>query len=512
MLSQSYVLFCGMSLPENYAVSFRAFIFTENKSFCQIMLALAIIQFVVFKLCFPFPDFISDSYNYIWGAHLHLDVNIWPIGYSKFLSLFHWFTTSAFALVFFQYDMYIFSVAYLYFTLTYFFPVGKVIRIVLTILLFFNPLLLFLANYVSSDTLFASMSTIWLTQLIWIIRRSRLSQIFLQAGLLLIMFTFRYNAMVYPILAAVAFTLSSQRLWRKVAGIISGPVLILWFIIWSSQAAKVMTGAPQFPPILGGWQWANNALYMRGYIHEDSTVFPSSQTAEVDLLARQFFNRPDHPLNDLAGAMGNFFIIRTDAPLKQYVRSHFRITSYDGYVTSWGKAAVVFGQYGKFLIKRHPGAYARYYLWVNAGNYIFPLLENLGPYNMGQTTMWPAGQQWFNYSSPAVWCLSSKLKEVAWAPASAIFLIANILYALTLFMFIQRGGIRKSSPFVLKIVSLITLYWILNAFFSIFANIIVIRYQIFPMTMLICFSLLLNDRLFPRQFQPITPEQPFNFL
>lgn len=474
-------------------VSFKAFIFIENKGFCEIMLALVMLQFAVFKLCFPFPDFISDSYNYILGAQLHLDVNIWPIGYSKFLALFHWFTTSAFALVLFQYSISIFSVSYLYFTLTYFFPIGKLTRRVLSLFLFFNPLLLFLVNYVGSDTLFASMSTIWLTLLIWIIRRPRLYQIFIQAGLLFIMFTFRYNAMTYPILAVVAFLFSPQALWRKVLGIISAPVLILFFIIWSSLAAKEMTGTPQFPPILGGWQWGNNALYMRGYIKEDSATFPSPQTAELDLMARRFFSQPDHPVNYIARSMGNFFIIHPEAPLKQYVMRHFRVTSYNDYVASWGKAAVVFDQYGKFLIKRHLWAYARYYLLVNSGNYALPPLEHLEPYNMGQSTMWPVGQKWFNYATPAVWCLSSKLKEICWVPAPAFFLIANILWVLALFIFVLRGGIRKSSPFVLQIVSLMTLFWLLNAFFSIFANIIVIRYQIFPMMALFTFSLLLND-------------------
>jgi hypothetical protein len=137
------------------------------------MLALVMLQFAVFKLCFPFPDFISDSYNYILGAQLHLDVNIWPIGYSKFLALFHWFTTSAFALVLFQYGMYIFSVyPILYFHPHLFFPHPEDSPEECSrLFLFFNPLLLFLANYVGSDTLFASMSTIWLTQLIWIVRR-----------------------------------------------------------------------------------------------------------------------------------------------------------------------------------------------------------------------------------------------------------------------------------------------------------------------------------------------------
>jgi hypothetical protein len=481
----------GMSLPHN--ISFNSFIFNENKAFCKIISLLVILQFMVLKLCFPYPDFISDSYNYIQGAQLHLDVNIWPIGYSKFLAFLHWFTTSAFVLILFQYGMYIFSVSYFYFTLIYFFPIGKITQRILSIFLFFNPLLIFLANYVSSDSLFASMSIIWLTHLLWIIRRPRLYQIFIQSILMYILFTFRYNAMIYPILSVVAFLMSPQVLWRKSVGIVSGPALILSFIIWSSLAARVVTGTPQFPPILGGWQWANNALYMRGYIQEDSFAFPTPQTAELDNMARRYFNRPDRPLDYITTTMGNFFIIHPEAPLKRYVMRHYIIISYNDYVASWGKAAVVFDQYGKFLIKRHPLAYVQHYLLVNAGNYILPPSEGLGIYNMGQSSMWDVGQKWFNYASPKVWCISSKVKEICLAPASTIFLLSNIYWFLLLFMFLQRNGIRKNSPWHVQTVFLITLFWLLNAFFSIFANIIVIRYQVFPLIVLVCFGLLLND-------------------
>jgi len=472
---------------------FGEFILKENKHYWPRMLILVTVQFILFKFCFPFPDFISDSYNYILGAQLHLDVNIWPIGYSRFLSTFHWFTTSAFALVLFQYSMYIFSASYFYFTLIYFYKTGRFTRIMLSVVLFFNPLLLFLANYVSSDTLFASMSTIWLTQLIWVIRRPKPVQIFVQAGLMLILFSFRYNAMIYPILSAIAFSLSPQVVWRKFLGVITGPTLILLFIIWSSGAAKKLTGTAQFPPILGGWQWGNNALYMRGYIKEDTAAFPSQETAELDRISRKFFSRPDHPLSYIASSMGNFFIIHPEAPLKQYVMGHYTIDSYNTYVASWGKAAVIYDKYGKFLIRRHLLAYARYYLFVNAENYCLPPLEHLEPYNMGQTTMWPIGQEWFEYASPRVWCLSSGLKEICWAPSSLLFLLANLYFVFGLAAFIHQGGIRKSDLFVRQTVALITLFWLLNAAFSIFANIIVIRYQIFPLVVLFSFGQLLLE-------------------
>src|SRR6266567_1792206 len=82
--------------------SFWEYIYGENKIYSLLMLFLMVCQFIVFKLLYPFPDFFSDSYSYLFAAYAHLDTNIWPIGYSKFLSLFHYFTHSAIALNFFQ--------------------------------------------------------------------------------------------------------------------------------------------------------------------------------------------------------------------------------------------------------------------------------------------------------------------------------------------------------------------------------------------------------------------------
>jgi len=476
-------------------VSFRAFVFTQNRVYGLIILTLMMLEWVIFKLCYPYPDFFSDSYSYITAAWLHLDVNIWPIGYSRFLSLFHRFSTSGLALVSFQYLVYALSTFYFYLTITYFYHTGKNTRVFLCLFLFFNPLFLYLANYVTSDMLFVSMSIIWLTQLIWILRRPKFYQVLVQAVLMFIMFTFRYNAMIYPVIAAGAFLLSNQKLWVKVVGIISAPALILPFIIWQSNAARVMTGSAQFPPILGGWQWGNNALYMRGFIQEDSNAFPTPQTAELDRIARRFFSQPDRPQDLLFSEVANFFIRHPEAPLKQYMSRHYQPkTSYED-IAAWGKSAVVFDQYGKFLIKRHPWAFTRYYLLVNTKNYFIPPLEKLEIYNLGEDEMWPEGQFWFHYSNPKVWSISRQLQGYVLGLFPIFFLVLNAYYAIGLFLFIRRGGLRRISNGFLYPLLTITVFLMLNAAFSIFANIIVIRYQIFPMLVFLTFATLLTDYL-----------------
>jgi hypothetical protein len=103
---------------------------------------LSVLQFILFKLLYPFPDFFSDSYSYIFAADAHLDVSIWPIGYSKFLSAAHLFTHSDTALVAVQYFLMQLSVLYFYLTVYHLFQLTRVSRNVLFAFLFLDPLTL----------------------------------------------------------------------------------------------------------------------------------------------------------------------------------------------------------------------------------------------------------------------------------------------------------------------------------------------------------------------------------
>jgi hypothetical protein len=73
------------------------------------------------------------------------------------------------------------------------------------------------------------------------------------------------------------------------------------------------------------------------------------------------------------------------------------------------------------------------------------------------------------------------------------FLVLNLYYAIGLGLFIRRGGFRKTSRIVQCTILTTSVFLALNAAFSIFANIIVIRYEIFPMLIFLSFAMLLTD-------------------
>lgn len=461
-----------------------------------VLLFLLIAEFGIFKLCYPYPDFFSDSYSYIIAASEHLNANIWPIGYSKFLAVFHWFTHSAVALNFFQFLFLELAAMYFGHTIEYFFHTGDKTRIFMNIFLYFNPLFLYLANYVTTDALFVGLSIIWATQLIWVIKKPSPYQFIIISVVFFIAFTFRYNAMFYPVITALAYFISRQRAWVKAVGIVTGPLLIIPFILFTSDAAKKMTGTAQFPPILGGWQWANNALYMRGFIEEDSANFPTAETRELDGIASRFFAQPSRPQDGLASYVANFFIRQPEAPLKKYLHKHYPNIETDvDEVVAWGKVAPVFQQYGLFLIKRHPLAFLRYYMLVNYKNYLFPPLEKLEIYNVGQDKVWPIAAYWFDFPSLKISVISKSLQGIILLLFPTLFCVLNIYYGWSLFTMFRRKEWQNTSRTFKGVMGIVALFLLLNCCFSVFANIIVIRYQVFPMIVFLVFSMLLTDQL-----------------
>jgi hypothetical protein len=234
---------------------------------------------------------------------------------------------------------------------------------------------------------------------------------------------------------------------------------------------------------------------MRAYIEGDSTKFPTPETAELDQIARKYFRKDPPPQDQLSSYVANIFIRQPEAPLKQYMEKHYKNTPDYGSVQQWGKVAPIFGEYGLYLIKRHPWAYAQYYLLVNTKNYFLPPLEKLEIYNLGEDELWPIGAYWFDYHSLKVKAISKTLQGTLLFLFTALFMILNLYFAISLFLFIRRNGLRKADRQFTYTILIVTGFLLLNFGFSVFANIIVIRYQIFPMIVFLAFTLLLTDYL-----------------
>lgn len=466
----------------------------SNREYLWAALGATIVQFISFKMLYPFPDFFSDSYSYLFAAQAHLGINIWPIGYSRFLQFFHWLTHSGTALVAFQYFFLETTALYFFYTILYFFRPKQSTTYILFIFLFANPLLLYLSNYVNSDPLFAALSLLWFTQLIWIIYRPGNILLFTHAVLLFLCFTVRNNAYYYPLITAIAFLLARKGLRWKLTGILAPFLLIIPFILYSRNEAFKMTGRHQFS-LFTGWQLANNALYIYRGLPIDPAGLPSPAARELDSLTRQFDKSLIPDFNGfLDEYVGNFFIREPASPLKQYLVKNFSIKDDYAGVVAWGKASPVFEEFGIYIIERNPVAYFRDFVWLNTKNYFAPPLEKLEVYNLGTDQVGKIAADWFGFKNTRVKSASKDLQGVLLFVFSPLFFLMNIYLLIWATQYIIRRKYRTATPSHHKILLLTGSFLIANFCFCVFATIIVLRYEVVPLIIGTSISLLLLER------------------
>ena len=481
------------SCSDTRILPFQRFILTEKK-YLLIALTGAILQFIIFKILYPFPDFISDSYSYIETNLNHMQVNIWPIGYSKFLSLVHWLTSSHVALVSLQYLILVISLLYFFYAVLYLFEFSRRFRITLFCFLFFNPLFSYLSNCVLSDALFLAVSLVLFTQWLWMLRRPAFSNLVLQGILIGIAFSIRYTAIYYPFVSVVVILFASYRLPVKLAGIALPWMLIVPFILYTQEKTKEITGTAEFS-VFGGWQIANNALYMREHIQVDSTVLPEG-TQELDRMARAYFRKIPAEQRELASIEGTFFIKVPNAILKPYLEARYWDMDAVGYFRSWGKVSPVYKKYGSYLIKKYPLAFTRYYLLPNTQNYFVPYLEKFGSYNIGWNKVGDAATEWFKLNSNDVHHIPpGEFQGYIFFIYPIFFAMLNLYFAGGFLCFLFSGNWKRHERFTVMAVLATASFLLCNFGFSVFATPVVLRYQILPMILLFCFSLLLTEQI-----------------
>jgi len=473
------------------AYSFPGYVLRQQKRYLFIALPAILLQFVVLKLLYPYPDFISDSYSYISTAELQMSVNLWPVGYSWFISALHMLTSSDIALLACQYFFLEASLLLFFYTFLYFYRPARNTSNILFIFLFCNPLFLWLSNAVLSDALFNSLSIIWWVQFLWMLNRPKLYQVFILAVVLGIAFTIRYTAMYYPLVAAVAFTLSSHQLRWKIIGSLMGVVIIIPFVLFTKQKTKEVTGTPEFS-VFGSWQLANNALYMYDHIEVDSTKIPP-ESRELDRLVRSYFKAVPPQYRELDPFPGTFFIKTPDAPLKVYMMSRYNLVSPEQQFKVWGMVSPIYNSYGTWLIRHYPLAFARYYLWLNTKNYFLPHLEKYGNYNSGSDGIGNAAQYWFHYETNIVRSASKKLPGIIFFAYPPVFMILNFYFYGAVIWLLITGRWRNLHPLFVKTLLLLVSYLVVNFAFSIFATPVVLRYQVLPFILLFSYSLLLLE-------------------
>lgn len=472
---------------------------SANKRLLLLASLVMLIHFAWFKLLYSYPNFIPDSYRYIIAAQTDAFADMRPIGYSRFLRVVSCFTTSHFLLVLLQFLLLQAAGLYFLFTIGYLFQHNKWLLRALVLLQVANPLLSHISNLITSDALFTAISLVWFTQLLWMQYRPSAFLFLSHALIVLLAFSIRYNALWYPIVSAISIFLASVRFPAKLAytGVIG--VLLAAFVTSTRAENRRQFGVDVFSGF-SGWQLAANALVVYEHLPGDpvSSVPPHLQplhrlvNKHMDSLHR-FRRQPDSTMNV-------YYMWTKNSPLNVYMSFNEPGQSNPLFVKQWVNAGLLYHQYGRYLIQRHPGGFMRYFIQPNIRNYFFPNPEFLRFYNTGSNRVSQEAVEWSKWQRNIIYSRGAKRIQ---SMDTFIFLhfIMNLLFILGSLGFIITGRSASVNTPSQKALWLTALVWVANMGFNIFSTIVALRYQAFVLTITFAFSMLFISHI-AHQTQP----------
>lgn len=468
----------------------------ENKRLFRFFLIVMVVSFGWLKFVYPYPNFLQPDSQWYMNAALKNDfINYWPTGYSKFLRLVSAFSRSHLILVVIQYLLLMSSVLYLLFTLRYLLPSDKWLFRILFAISIINPLIPHVANIVSSDALFATLSLVWFTQLLWISYQPGRPLLLFHAVILLLAFMVRFSAIWYPFISITAILFAGipkRNKWLGVASIVTG---LLVFIGCTGYEYSKSTNTLQYAAF-GGWQMAANALYAYAYAEP---VDPGNVPARFhDLHAevnrhmdslRQLDDRPDEEI-------GVYYLWNIKSPLITYTfQQHRKDSIKKKQFEQWAYMGPLFGAYGRWLIMQHPGLFIKYFALPNLWRYYQPPVTSLSQYNVGDNKVDSVTVTWFNWKDNQLPYRSHDHEIHIMALFPPALSVINTLYIISALVFLGFIGLMQCSATYKRLFSFMLLVWLCNSIFSVITAPTELRYQIFPVIITFPFCIFILSSL-----------------
>lgn len=479
-------------------VSFKQFLFRnkENRQLLWFSCVSILVQIIIFKYFFPFANFIhGDSFTYIVAGANNDDINTHMIGYSKFLRLFSVFTTSDTLLVTFQFISAELAGLFLLLTVFYFHNVTYIARIILSVFIVINPLFLYMGNTISSDCIFLSLSMMWLALLLWIIHKPSTKTIALHSLTLALLFTIRYNALIYPIIAVIAYVISPLSLKMKLTGIGVPFLLCGLFILHTGNKYRELTGTWQYAPF-SGWQMANNAMYTYRYVDSSERIPVPKRFEALDYMIRTHLDTTTNfyrfPLEGIKAS--TIYMWTKTLPLYRYHNLVMEADTNATQLKKWATVAPLYKDYGLYIIRKYPRQYLKHFVWPNFLKYYAPPVEFLEFYNSGSDKVSQIAVDWFRYKTPQVKSRVKDKKAYILEIYPILTGIINVILLSCLICFAILNVPKQNKTFTKTLIVVITI-WVSNAFFTILSSPAAVRLQAFPIIVETIFAIVLVDWL-----------------
>ncbi|RQO31218.1 hypothetical protein DBR32_04410 [Taibaiella sp. KBW10] len=478
-----------------------------NKRLFWAAVMIYLLYFLGYKYAIAEADFYADSHSYIFAAVRDMRSYYRPFGYSKYLQIVHDFFSSSYAVVLSQYMVLCLSTLFCFFSVDFLFPFkNRKLKIFTLCLLVLNPIFLPLANQIASDTLFTTLTIVWFTSLLWIIRKPSAWVLVLQLIMLYWVFNVRYTALFYPIVTVVALLITHKAgIVYKAIGIAGTLLVIMGAYSAIKSAIYEETGTNVFSGF-SGWQMANNALYIYHPSSENRIEWATPELKEFDSIVRYCYAHPSLALKEggfrerQEGKVGTFFLWHKESPLKLYLYLYCRRYRVS-YFNAWYALSGMYAEFGKETIMNNKCDFIKYQIVPNTLNFVLPHAEALTSNNMPDSS-WATieTRNWFDLRPDSYKVRYPGLRVAIVKPFPYLIVLVHFLCVAVpaLYLFRQRKIYgRWKRDFVYPV-----LLWYICYFgyfaFSVFAAIITLRYMLMWFVLGIVIPLSFIDQMFGR--------------
>ena len=355
--------------------SYWRFLFHKDQSGDWLfVLSCTLAACLVMVYFYPYPTFITDSFDYIMVARSQTFWPIRPYGYPVFLSHLHQLSGSIWSIIVSQGLLYALSLTLLLLAIKKYWPPRRKWAFrVLEAFTVLSPTAIFLLNCVLSDALFCCMIFIMLAMGIVMVKERSWSAMLVYLAVFYAALWVRRSAEFFPLAFLPVFLLNGKPAFRISSAVVTAVLVGVFFFQISNRMEK-STGYRQASTGFDGWQLANNAIHVLPYIpspEEDGLPDDEDVAFMHKYLYKQFDGYITRATDDGKYVSADF-MWDDNAPLMkmlEYCVKGYELPRLQVWVDIGTHALK---DYALWLILKHPLPFFRYYIWPNIKNAFHP--------------------------------------------------------------------------------------------------------------------------------------------
>ncbi|MDZ4838843.1 MAG: hypothetical protein SGJ04_02430 [Bacteroidota bacterium] len=328
-------------------------------------IGIFIIHWLIYSWAYPNPLTLPDSESYVISSY-GLESNLFrPIGYSWFLKMVHFASTSVSFLLFLQSLFTGLATLFVLQTIKYHYPPTKqILLILLALVLCFSQSVHMMNMWILSDSIFYTLALIYVGTGIWLIKSkgSIFWAIFHAFVIALLIFT-RHAGLFFAVgsIVGLLFSLKKQRL------IAISLCTISVFIVYTAtiQKHKRAFGEKQYSGF-SGWNLLNSSMSI--YQTEDRTKETFSEP-ELQAVHQALIEGIQQDKINQNAILNGLLLWQPKNNLRSGLDTLERFYPDKSFAQMYFIGGKWFGKYAQQLIIKHPDTYIQNFVLPNLGQF-----------------------------------------------------------------------------------------------------------------------------------------------